>query len=202
MIKIISPDQFKKIPWKNGKGETTELAISDGGTLADFDWRLSMASVVEDGEFSDFTGYSRNLALIAGGGIELQYGQAGVDMLEQILDFATFDGGCKTVGRLKSGPITDFNLIYKNNKYNVLFNTYTERQDVKLEPCSLCFIYCLSEVAGLGHEMGQPQVALLTSQDNAISIPLNGGHLMQLIDLDHDKLKVNGKNMIVIHLAS
>jgi environmental stress-induced protein Ves len=28
--------QFKTIAWKNGQGETTELAISPGGTLTDF----------------------------------------------------------------------------------------------------------------------------------------------------------------------
>jgi len=55
MLTIISPQQFKQIPWKNGKGTTTELAISDGGTLDHFAWRLSIASVVEDGEFSDFS---------------------------------------------------------------------------------------------------------------------------------------------------
>jgi len=61
LITIISPQQFKKTPWKNGKGETTELAISEGGTLENFDWRLSIASVTEDGAFSYFTGYCRNL---------------------------------------------------------------------------------------------------------------------------------------------
>ena len=52
MINIIAPKQFKTVAWKNGLGETTELAINRGGTLNSFDWRLSMASVVEDGVFS------------------------------------------------------------------------------------------------------------------------------------------------------
>ena len=52
MINIITPEQFNTIPWKNGKGQTTELAISENGSIDDFDWRLSIASVVEDGAFS------------------------------------------------------------------------------------------------------------------------------------------------------
>ena len=89
-MKIIPPEQFKKIPWKNGKGITTELAINNGGTLNDFEWRISIASVDVDGEFSDFTGYLRNLILVAGNGIDLQYDSGKVDRLNNILSFVTF----------------------------------------------------------------------------------------------------------------
>ena len=84
MHKIISPDQFKTIAWKNGQGETTELAISPGGTLADFDWRLSMASVVSDGAFSDFTGYDRQLILLNGHGIKLAHDDKQTDAADRI----------------------------------------------------------------------------------------------------------------------
>ncbi len=188
MIKIISPELFKKIPWKNGKGQTTELAINNGGTLENFDWRLSMASVVEDGEFSDFTGYLRNLVLISGNGIDLQHDQSGTDRLDRPLTFATFNGGCKTVGILKSGPVTDFNLISRTDKYQVTLETHITRQDVTLHSCTLCFIYCLNEAAAF------------TSQDNNKNISLPAGHLMQLTQSKGDKLQVNGKDMIVIHL--
>ena len=30
MIEILAPKQFKTIPWKNGQGETIELAINEG----------------------------------------------------------------------------------------------------------------------------------------------------------------------------
>jgi len=100
VIKIIPPEKFKRTLWKNGKGETTELAINDGGTLDDFDWRISMAKVVEDGVFSSFPGYLRNLILIDGNGMDLQHDQLSVDQLERPLSFATFDGGCHTVATL------------------------------------------------------------------------------------------------------
>jgi len=190
LIKIISPELFKKIPWKNGKGVTTELAINDGGTLEDFDWRLSIASVVEDGEFSDFTGYLRNLILIAGNGIDLQYDQTRIDRLDTLLSFATFDGGCKTIGKLRDGPITDFNFISKTGKYEVTVNIYMDRKDVKLRASTLCFIYCLNEPA------------YLTSQDDNSQISLAPGHLMQLTESDMVNLQINGKNMVVIHLEA
>ncbi len=41
---IISPDQYRTVAWKNGKGRTQELLF--GGSSEDsFDWRLSMAPV-------------------------------------------------------------------------------------------------------------------------------------------------------------
>jgi len=187
MIKIISPEQFKKTPWKNGKGETTELAISEGGTLDDFDWRISMATVVEDGAFSYFTGYLRNLILIAGNGMDLQHDQLRVDRLDRPLSLATFDGGCDTEATLTSGPIIDINVITKASKYDVSVATYTNRQSVTLNTCTRCFIYCLDDAA------------ILTLQDNCVHESLSAGQLMQL-ELPDNNLKVEGENMIVVHL--
>ena len=36
MISVLSPELFKTIPWKNGQGETIELAMNYGGNLNDF----------------------------------------------------------------------------------------------------------------------------------------------------------------------
>ena len=114
VINILSPDQFKGVPWKNGLGVTTELAISLGGTLADFDWRLSIASVVADGVFSDFSGYDRQLILLNGNGIKLTHHIDGnnhqVDDLKTPLSVAVFDGANQTFGELIDGPIEDFNV--------------------------------------------------------------------------------------------
>ncbi|MDP7592557.1 MAG: HutD family protein [Litorilituus sp.] len=111
MIEIIEPEQFKTIPWKNGLGETTELAINEQANLDDFSWRLSIASVVNDGVFSDFSGYHRHLVLIKGKGLSLQHDDKNVDMLDKLLDVARFDGGCETLGKLADGAIKDFGYV-------------------------------------------------------------------------------------------
>lgn len=47
----------RRMPWKNGRGETTEIAVwPEGAGLQDFGWRLSMAGVSEHGAFSAFPG--------------------------------------------------------------------------------------------------------------------------------------------------
>ena len=188
MIKIISPDQFKKIPWKNGKGITTELAINDGGTLEDFDWRISIAGVVEDGEFSDFSGYHRNLKLLEGNGIKLKYDNNKIDHLDNILSIASFDGACKTVGMLKDGSIKDFNVITRIGKYKVNIETYIENKSVELKSSFLCFIYSLKNSSLISKDNKK--------NDNTL-IP--AGNLLQLSYSEIVNLQIKGEKVIVIY---
>ena len=68
-MRHLTPADYTRQPWKNGKGLTVELArAEEGGALL---WRLSMATVAEDGPFSLFPGIERNLTVIAGPGFRL-----------------------------------------------------------------------------------------------------------------------------------
>ncbi len=189
MIKVITPQQFKTIPWKNGKGETCELAINDGGTLDDFDWRISIAGVVEDGLFSDFSGYRRNLVLIEGNGITLEHAKEtkqSTDSLKNLLSVATFDGSCKTHGRLMNGPIKDLNVISKTNKYKTSVKTYNTQQTVELPCCEHCFVFCLNGEVNLSCS---PTI-------------LPQGHLLHVNNVNRtDTNIVTGQSMIVSCLA-
>ncbi|MDP1908248.1 MAG: HutD family protein, partial [Hyphomicrobium sp.] len=43
-MRILRAKDYRRMPWKNGGGETTEIAISpEGAALDSFDWRVSMA---------------------------------------------------------------------------------------------------------------------------------------------------------------
>ncbi|WP_054008320.1 HutD/Ves family protein [Cypionkella psychrotolerans] len=69
MIRHLTPADYRKMPWANGKGVTVEmLKLEDNGHLL---WRLSRASVVENGDFSIFPGIERNLTVITGPGFDL-----------------------------------------------------------------------------------------------------------------------------------
>lgn len=68
-MKHLTQADYIRQPWKNGKGVTVELARAEiGGALL---WRLSMATVAEDGPFSLFPGIERNLTVISGPGFRL-----------------------------------------------------------------------------------------------------------------------------------
>ena len=69
MIRHLTAADYKTMPWANGKGVTVEmLKVEDSGQLL---WRLSRASVVENGDFSIFPGIERNLTVITGPGFDL-----------------------------------------------------------------------------------------------------------------------------------
>lgn len=56
MIQLLKLHDFQKMPWKNGLGFTLEIARKPSAETDDFDWRVSMADVENDGEFSYFSG--------------------------------------------------------------------------------------------------------------------------------------------------
>jgi len=188
MYTIITPTQFKTLPWKNGKGETIELAINDNATLDNFLWRISMATVVEDGVFSDFSGYMRNLILIEGNGLNLQHDHNHIDKLSHLLDVATFDGGCKTVGNLHNGAITDFNVITDKAKYQTTVSTYFQRTTQQIKGTDLCFIYSL---------IGEIE---FSSDNNTIKGLLPQGHLLKINSLQSTLLTVQGEQIIIVEL--
>ena len=106
------------MPWKNGLGATTELLIDPpGATLAGgFLWRLSMADVAASGPFSPFPGVDRTLMLLAGGGMELDHGDHGRQLLARPLEPVSFSGDWSTHGRLLAGPCRDFNVLSARGK--------------------------------------------------------------------------------------
>jgi environmental stress-induced protein Ves len=68
-MRHLTPADYTRQPWKNGRGTTTELwrVERDGQLLV----RLSRAAVVEDGPFSLFPGIERNLTVLSGPGFRL-----------------------------------------------------------------------------------------------------------------------------------
>ena len=53
MHRLLKPADYVRMPWKNGGGQTTEIVVHPAGaTLAEFDWRVSIADVDADGPFS------------------------------------------------------------------------------------------------------------------------------------------------------
>ncbi|HEX7964142.1 MAG TPA: HutD family protein [Gammaproteobacteria bacterium] len=110
---LFGPDDYRVMPWKNGRGATTELAIHPAGAALDgFDWRLSIADVVEDGDFSRFPGYDRTLVVAEGRGMELEFdGASAPQRLAGPGSLALFSGDWITRGRLLAGPVRDFNVM-------------------------------------------------------------------------------------------
>jgi environmental stress-induced protein Ves len=114
-VRLIPFDSLTPAPWKNGGGVTRQVACSPSGSgLGDFDWRLSMAVVEQDGPFSCFPGVDRRLYILAGAGLDLRLA-GGTQRLRQgeHLDFA---GEAEVFGALIDGPVTDFNIMVRRGR--------------------------------------------------------------------------------------
>lgn len=112
-MRIVRASDLRAAPWKNGGGETREVAIfPPRATLETFDWRLSMATVASDGPFSIFEGVDRTLVLLEGGGLSLDFADGETAHLKagESLSFAA---DRPVAGRLTGGPVRDLNLMYR-----------------------------------------------------------------------------------------
>lgn len=106
-ITFLPASGHRRVPWRNGGGFTWEVAVQ--GTAADFDWRLSIAEVNQDGPFSPFPGYNRVITVLSGAGMALTVD--GVEHRVEPLRPFPFDGASETECRLLDGPVRDFNVI-------------------------------------------------------------------------------------------
>lgn len=112
-LRILRPDSFRVMPWKNGGGTTTELLIlPEGATVAGgFDLRLSRAQVASSGPFSPFPGCDRTLLLLQGEGLRVALEDRDGLALERPFEPVVFSGDVPASGHLAAGPCEDFNVI-------------------------------------------------------------------------------------------
>jgi environmental stress-induced protein Ves len=116
--RIVNPDQYRRMPWKNGGGETVEIAIFPrGADLDDFGWRVSTATVGSDGPFSTFEGIDRTLCILSGNGISLAVGNDEPLTLDRDSAPFSFPADGSAVARLVDGPITDLNVMTRRTDW-------------------------------------------------------------------------------------
>ncbi len=115
-MRIIRAADCKVMPWKNGGGTTTEIAVApEGASLSDFDWRISMAHVGQDGPFSSFPGIDRTLSVLTGNGIRLAFGDGETVALDRAGKPFFFAADRAVDGLLVDGPIDDLNVMSRRD---------------------------------------------------------------------------------------
>ncbi|UZF92398.1 HutD/Ves family protein [Bosea sp. NBC_00550] len=118
-MRIIRAADCKVMPWKNGGGTTTEIAVfPEGAPLSDFDWRISMAHVGTDGPFSSFPGIDRTLSLLTGNGIHLAFGDGETVALDKGTEPFFFAADRAVDGVLVDGPIDDLNVMSRRGAWS------------------------------------------------------------------------------------
>jgi len=130
-VKILRAADYKTMPWKNGMGSTTEIAIHPADAkLDDFDWRVSMAQVASDGPFSSFAAIERTLLVLGGNGLDLSVEGQSIMRIDRDT-IHSFPGDLPTSATLVDGPIVDLNVMSRRDivRHNVQRIKLTGRQD-------------------------------------------------------------------------
>jgi len=114
-LTALDPAGYRHMPWKNGGGVTTDIAVSmrpgfAAGHWEGIVWRFSRTAIVTPGAFSDLSGFDRELALVAGEGLVLETTDGDIDV-RQAFRPVRFAGETAIVSRLEAGPVEVVNLI-------------------------------------------------------------------------------------------
>ncbi len=115
---ILRAGQYTRMPWKNGGGETTEIAVHPAGaSVEDFGWRISMATVASDGPFSIFPGIGRTLSVLEGEGMVLTIGESAPVTLTPASAPLSFPADVPISAQLVGGAITDLNVMTRRGHF-------------------------------------------------------------------------------------
>jgi uncharacterized protein len=118
MLKVIKATDYRRMPWKNGQGETIEIAVSpDNANWNNFEWRVSMAQITQSGPFSVFPDVDRTLLVLSGGQIKLSTGSRKSTLLMPGSEPYSFAGEEETKAILTGDSVIDLNVMTHRQRF-------------------------------------------------------------------------------------
>lgn len=133
-FRVIRFEDCRTMPWKNGGGTTTELAVfPPGSSLDTFDWRVSLALVASNGPFSLFHGCDRTLAVLQGDGLVLDLeGSTPVTLAPGDAPWP-FPADRPCTGRLAGSPILDLNVMTRRGRADHVLECLDARHGASID---------------------------------------------------------------------
>ncbi len=179
-MRILRAADYRVTPWKNGGGETAEIAAGpDGAGLEEFDWRVSMAAVASDGPFSRFDGIDRTLTVIDGAGLLRAIRDADPVPLTPVSAPLSFAGDVPTRASLIGGAVRDFNVMTRRGRYHheVRRIQVQPGESVGVDVPGFALLFCCAgslvlEEAGTVGTLARLDAAIVTG---AAEVTLSGG---------------------------
>ena len=184
---VIRAAEGRRTAWRNGGGETVEIAIfPPGGALDDFGWRISRAGVVADGPFSDFPGIDRTLLVLTGVALTLTVaGQAPVRLDCTSAPFS-FPGDGPITGVLVDGPVTDLNVMTRRGRFDHAVEKLTLQAPMMVAPGDgTCVVVCCAGRIDHGGPPLEPGDALVLAGPCRLA-PLDGAAVAAVIRIAAD----------------
>ncbi|MCE9870612.1 HutD family protein [Hafnia alvei] len=167
---IIRWADYHAMPWKNGQGVTQEIMRVDSPNGRDFRWRLSMAEVSSDGDFSSYTGYQRILSILEGDGLQLKI-DGRIEPPILTCGIQRFSGDSRVSSTLLNGKVRDLNLIYDPRYYGARLQWVTTSPNMPPLRChaSTIILFCHDGEISLTPVGGGKSITL-NSYDSAVLV--------------------------------
>jgi environmental stress-induced protein Ves len=182
MIKVIKTHDFRRMPWKNGGGETIEIAVSpDNAHWGNFEWRVSMAHVTQSGPFSSFPDVDRSLAIVSGEGLRLSIGSQKAVTVEAHSAPVSFRGEEDTKGALIKEAVLDFNVMTHRDRFRheLTRQTLTGSESIKVSE-GLLVLFVVSGQVSVEYEDTLTRVVRMEA--------LMTDHTIQVTSVQHSEL--------------
>ncbi len=171
------------MPWANGRGTTKEI-IRVPDTDA-WQWRLSLATVADNGPFSDLPGVDRALVVATGAGMVLTVD--GVEVAVPTHGAIRFSGDARVTCCLLDGPIRDLNLLARRESESAIsserLRDRSEERANEMGGPNLSVVVI---------ERGEPVVLTLEAEltpvtvlSGSVTLTINAGMVPQMV-LAHD----------------
>lgn len=166
MIRHCNADELRRVPWRNGRGTTLEIASDavDGGPWS---WRCSIADVPESGPFSRFDGCERLIVCVDGNGMRLLIDGAAAIDVPRTGEALRFPGEAATVGELVDGPVRDANLMVQRERWSGTLAIVEGSLERRVEAAAITIVVALRGTAAVAD--GAMSVALGTGDAAIVS---------------------------------
>ncbi len=106
----------RRMPWRNGRGSTLELARDAAAPNGEWTWRLSLADLPERAQFSRFPGVDRLIACLDGTGLDLERDGTRAEVPREGAALA-FAGEEAVVGIPLGAGVRDANLMTRRERW-------------------------------------------------------------------------------------
>jgi environmental stress-induced protein Ves len=183
-LTAVDPGSFRRQPWANGGGVTTELAA--GPDREHWRWRISLAEVEQPGAFSALPAVRRQLAPLDGR-LHLRF-PAGREVEVHRLQTVRFDGDPPPHCELPDGPGRDFNLMLRDGTDGeLLLRPLVDSMVLLPQANTRWFVYLLAGQIVLSAGTGQialtPDQAAWAQPSAGLRVVIEGAGELALVRL-------------------
>jgi environmental stress-induced protein Ves len=184
---VIPAQEYRRERWRNGGGWTREIHAEGGPAWT---WRLSIAELEGRAAFSRFPGVDRELVLLAGDGLQLEFDDGPVHALAPPCQRLRFAGERGLQGAPLGGRAQCFNLMWRREAVEAALwhRPLAGAMVVFVDPGSTWALHLLAGrvrfEGGTLPDMAMGDTALLRAPQGRTRYALDGGGEALLLRMD------------------